>query len=155
ILADKARREQERRRIDRVNRQVEALHASLKTIADPLREQLLEERLRNLEESVRAPVLQAVAAPKEKHPPDHAALLKANAESVEISDDDLAQRFPEYSAVREQIKKAVAAREKERSVLLPQLSVLFDNDLNPPAHHILLRGQHNAPGKEVQPGVPA
>ncbi|HEY7423366.1 MAG TPA: DUF1553 domain-containing protein, partial [Gemmataceae bacterium] len=155
VVADKARREEQQRYVDRVNRQINALRASLQTIAGPLREQLLEESLRNLETSLRAAVLRAVATPKEKRTPDQIALLKKHVETVKIDEKDLAKRFPEYAAVREQIEKAVAARQKERPSPLPQLSVLVDTDPNPPAHHVLLRGQHNSPGKEVQPGVPA
>jgi hypothetical protein len=154
-VAKKTQREEQKRLVDRVNRQINALRASLQTIAAPLREQLLEERLRNLEAPLRTAVLIAVATPKEKLTPEQAALLKKHVESVKIDDKDLVKRFPEYAAVRDQIEKAVAAREKERPSPLPQLSVLVDTDLNPPAHHILLRGQHNAPGKEVEAGVPA
>jgi hypothetical protein len=36
-----------------------------------------------------------------------------------------------------------------------KLAVLVETDPHPPAHHVLRRGLHNAPGREVQPGVPA
>lgn len=57
--------------------------------------------------------------------------------------------------VRKHIQQAIAAREKERPRPLEKLAVVTETDANPPAHHILRRGQHNAPGREVQPGVPA
>ncbi len=36
-----------------------------------------------------------------------------------------------------------------------KLAVLIETDPHPPIHHVLRRGLHNAPGREVQPGVPA
>ncbi len=87
--------------------------------------------------------------------PEQQALLKKHVEPLKISDDDLARRFPEYSALREQVRKMVAAREKERPAPLEKLAVVTDFALPPPVHHLLLRGQHSKPGKEVQPGVPA
>src|SRR5262249_5522213 len=72
-----------------------------------------------------------------------------------ISDTDLRKRFPELAAVEDQAQKAKAAREKERPKPLDALSVFVETDPNPPVHHVLLRGQHDAPGREVQPGVPA
>jgi hypothetical protein len=36
-----------------------------------------------------------------------------------------------------------------------KLAVLVETDPHPPVHHVLRRGLHNSPGKEVQPGVPA
>ncbi len=38
---------------------------------------------------------------------------------------------------------------------LEKLAVLIETDPHPPVHHVLRRGLHNAPGREVQPGVPA
>jgi hypothetical protein len=150
----RAEREEHRRWTEQVDRQVKALRDGLLTMAGPLREQLLEERLRPLEPSARAALLQAVNTAKDKRTPEQTALLKQHKEA-EVSDDDLGKRFPEFAAVREQVGKAVAAREKERPPPLDRLAVLVETDPNPPAHHVLLRGQHGAPGPEVQPGVPA
>src|SRR5262249_54330223 len=68
-----------------------------------------------------------------------------------VTGDDLVKRFPEYAAVRQQVQLAIAAREKERPASLEKLSVLVETDPNPPAHHILVRGQHNKTGSEVEP----
>src|SRR5205823_2585987 len=70
-----------------------------------------------------------------------------------ISDEDLARRFPEYAALREQVQKAIAAREKDRPTPPEKLAVLVDAVPDAPAHHILVRGQHNKPGREVKPGA--
>jgi mono/diheme cytochrome c family protein len=150
----RAWREEHRRRTERVDRQVKALQDGLRTMAGPLREQLLEERLPSLPAATRAALLQAVDTPKEKRTPEQTALLKQYPQAP-AGDDDLARRFPEYAAVRAPVRQAVAARERERPPPLDRLAVLVETDPNPPAHHVLVRGQHNAPGPEVQAGVPA
>jgi hypothetical protein len=81
--------------------------------------------------------------------------LKAQPDLAKLNDDALAKRFPEFAALRERVQKSVAEREKDRPPPLPQLSVFVETDPNPPPHHVLKRGQHNAPGAEVGPGVPA
>src|SRR5262249_20645331 len=127
----------------------------LVAIAGPLRDQLIEERLPNLPASDLAALLAAVNAPKEKRSKEQEALLQKHAKAVKISEEELAARFPEYAPVRDQIRKAISEREKERPRPLETLSVFVETDPNPPVHHLLRRGVHNAPGPEVLPGVPA
>src|SRR5262249_35687777 len=90
----------------------------------------------------------------EKRDPAQKALAVKYKDTATISDTDLRKRFPELAAVEDQAQKAKAAREKERPKPLDALSVFVETDSNPPVHHVLLRGQHDKPGREVQPGVP-
>src|SRR5207247_1729671 len=92
---------------------------------------------------------------KDKRTPEQQALLQAHAEATKIRHEDLAKRFPDFSLIREPILKAIAARENQRPPQLEKISVFVETDPNPSPHHILVRGQHNAPGPEVTPGVPA
>jgi mono/diheme cytochrome c family protein len=154
-VATRHEREEHRQRSERVDRAVRALQEGLTIQAGPYREQVVEERLAGLDAAIRTAILAAVRAPNDKVTPEQQALLKKHVEPLKISDDDLARRFPEYAALREQVRKAVAVREKERPAPLEKLAVVAEVALPPPAHHLLLRGQHNKPGKEVQPGVPA
>jgi hypothetical protein len=154
-VATKAQREAHQRKTEQVDRQVKALQASLPPLAAPFQEQLIEERLVKLEPAERAQVLQAHSTPKEKRTKEQEALLKKHVEPLKISDDDVAKRFPEYATVRDQVVKAIAERKKEQPAPLESLSVFVEADPKPPVHHIMLRGQHNAPGKEVEAGVPA
>jgi hypothetical protein len=153
-LGTRAQREDHKRRAERIERQVQALQTGLRTMAEPLIDQVVEERLQGVEAGLRDSLLQALRTPEKKRSAEQGALLKQHAGTIKVSEDELAKRFPEYGAVRAQVEKAVAARRKE---LLPQdtLAVLVDTDPRPPAHHLLRRGVHNAPGPEVQPGVPA
>ncbi len=154
-VGPRAKRQEYQRRLETIDRQIKALQTSLETIAAPLREQLREERLQKLEATQRAEVRKALETPMEKRSAEQQALLKAQAPALEISDADLGKRFPEYVAVRKQIHKAIAARKKDHPEQLEQIAAYVETDPNPPVHHVLLRGQHNAPGPEVQPGVPA
>jgi hypothetical protein len=86
---------------------------------------------------------------------DAAKRLKTQPDLQKLTDDELAKRFPAFAAERERVRKAIAEREKDRPPPLEQLSVFVETDPSPPPHHILKRGQHNAPGAEVEPGVPA
>jgi mono/diheme cytochrome c family protein len=150
----RARREKVKRQTERIDRQVKALRDGLRTMAGPLREQLLDERLRQLPAADRAALAKAADTPKDKRTPPPAELVQKHPEA-QVGDDDLARRFPEYAAVREQVRRAIAARDKERPPPLERIAVLIETNPNPPVHHVLIRGQHNAPGPEVQPGVPA
>lgn len=137
-----------------IDRQVKATKDGLTGFADLLREQLLDERLHDLNGETRASVIEAAKAPKEKRTPAQRDLLKRHPAAI-ISDDDLATRFPEYAALRERVQKTVAEREKDRPKLPEKIACFVETDPKPPAHHLLKRGQHNQPGDEVQPGVPA
>jgi Protein of unknown function (DUF1553)/Protein of unknown function (DUF1549) len=143
------------RRTDLIDRQVKAARDGLAAFAEPLREQFLDERLKDLDTPTRTAVIDAVKTPKEKRTPAQQAVLKTHAKAAEVSDDDLAKRFPEYAALRDRVKQTVAEREKDRPKPADKLAAFVETDPNPAVHHILKRGQHNQSGEEVQPGVPA
>jgi hypothetical protein len=143
-----------KRRNDLIDRQVKTLDAGLAAFAEPLREQLLGEGLKDLEPAARDAVIAAVKTAKDKRTAAQKALLKTHAKAAEVSDDDLAKRFPEYASFRERTKQTITEREKDRR--RPETIAAFvETDPAPPAHHLLRRGQHGQPGAEVRPGVPA
>jgi hypothetical protein len=154
-LGTRQQREEHRLRTERIERKVQALKAGLAEITAAYREQLVEERLQVLEAPLRQAVLAAIRAPKDKLSPQQQTLLKKHAEPLKISEDDLARRFADFAAVRQQILHALAGLEKERPAPLETLAVTVNLPGPTPPHHVLLRGLHNRPGKEVQPGVPA
>jgi len=137
-----------------IDRQVKAALGGLTAFAEALREQLLGERLKGLDPAERIAVIEAAKVNKDKRSAAQKDLIKKHAKAVEISDDDLAKRFPEYAALRDRVKQTVAEREKERPRPLDQIAAFVETDPTPPAHHVLKRGQHGSPGKEVPPTVP-
>jgi hypothetical protein len=142
-----------KRRTELVDRQMKALKDGLAAFADPLREQLLGERLADVPD--RDAVIAAAKASKDKRTPEQQALVKKHAKAVEVKDDELAKRFPEYATLRERVTKTVSEREKDRPKPLDAISAFVETDPKPGVHHVLRRGQHNQPGDEVPPGVPA
>jgi hypothetical protein len=148
-------REEYQRRTAELDGQIKELQKRLEAATAPFREKLIEERLQALEPEQRTAVVRAFQTAEGKRTSEQRALLKMHAEAVKISDDDLAKRFVDFVSARAPISKAIAEREKERPTPLEKLAVSVETTCNPPAHHVLLRGQHNAPGPEVQPGVPA
>ncbi|MBN9117974.1 MAG: DUF1553 domain-containing protein [Planctomycetes bacterium] len=137
-----------------VDRQVKAARDGLAAFAEPLREQFLDERLKDLDAPTRAGVIAAAKVAKGERTPAQKALLKAHPKA-EISDDELARRFPEFAALRESVQKTAAEREKDRPKPAEKLAAFVETDPKPGVHHVLKRGQHNQPGDEVRPGVPA
>jgi hypothetical protein len=143
-----------RRRLnEQIDRQVKAANAGLAAFAEPLREQFLDERLKGLDAPTRSAVLVALKTMKQKRTGAQKALLQKHAKRVEITDEQLAKRFPEYGALRERVKQTVALREKDRPAPAETIAAFVETDPKPPMHHVLKRGQHGKPGAEVQPGV--
>jgi len=143
------------RRNQLVDRQVKAARDGLAAFADLLREQFLDERLKEIPAAKRAEIVVAVRAAKDKRTPAQQALLKEHAKAADVSDDALAQRFREYGALRDQVKQTVADREKDRPPPADALAAFVETDPNPAPHHLLKRGQHHLPADEAAPGVPA
>jgi hypothetical protein len=138
---------------DQIDRQIKAAQDGLAALAKPLREQLLNERLKGLDATQRAALLSALNTKKEKRAAAQIDLLKRHAKLVEIADDMLAARFPEYARHRNELKQVVALREKDRPKPPEKIAAFAETDPKPPVHHVLKRGQHGRPGEEVQPGV--
>jgi hypothetical protein len=153
LVGTRAQREDYQRRAERNERQVQAFQTGLRTTAAPLLEQVVEERLQSVAAGLRDALLQAFRTPQEKRSAEQRALLEQQATTVKVSEEELAKRFPEYAAVHAQVQKAIAERRKDLPPL-EKLAVLVETDPKPPVHHLLRRGLHNAPGPEVEPGVP-
>jgi hypothetical protein len=141
------------RRNELIDRQVKAAKDGLAAFAEPLREQFLDERLKDLDAPTRTSLIDAAKAAKEKRTPVQQELLKKYPKAA-ISDDELGQRFPEFASLRAGVQKTIAEREKDRPKPAEKLAVFVETDPKPAVHHILKRGLHNQPGDEVQPGVP-
>jgi hypothetical protein len=143
------------KRNELVNRQIKALQDGLAAALTPLREQLIDERLHHLEPTVREAVLAAIDLLSTKRSKEQRELVKKYVDSLHLGEEEVAKRFPEYAALRDQYHKAIAAREKDRTRPLDKLQAFVETDPNPPTHHVLIRGQYNSQGREVEPGVPA
>jgi hypothetical protein len=153
LVGIRAERAAQKRLNDQIDRQVKAAQAGLTAFAEPLREQLLDERLKDLDAMERDALVGARNTPKEKRTKAQVEILQKHAKRVEITDDMLAARFPEYGRFRDQVKQTIAQRQKERPRPVEKIAAFVETDPKPPAHHVLKRGQHGKLGDEVQPGA--
>jgi hypothetical protein len=154
-LGTRSERETYQKKTKRISDEIKAYSTALETVTARLREQLLDERLEVLDPAKRALLRQALAKPAEKQTAEEKALVKLRTEAAKIEESDLLKRSAAYATVRDAVHKAIAALENERPRPLEQRAVFGETDPRPLVHHVLLRGQHNAQGPEVQPGVPA
>src|SRR5262249_35346058 len=99
---------------EQIDRQVKAAQDGLAAFAQALREQFLDERLKGLDAPTRTALLEALNTKKEKRTPAQKALLSKHAKQVEVGDDALAKRFPEYAVYRDRVNQTVAQRQKDR-----------------------------------------
>lgn len=70
------------------------------------------------------------------------------------TDEELRKAFPDYARKADQTSAELKEAEA-RKIHLPTIRALYDQDANPPATHILQRGDPLKPGAEVAPAVPA
>jgi hypothetical protein len=138
---------------EQIDRQIKEVQDSLTAFAKPLREQLRDERLKSFDGETRSAIREALNTPMEKRTKAQRDLLKTHAKKIEITDDMLAARSPEYKQRREQVKQTIAQRQKDRPKPAEKIAAYMETDPKPPPHHLLKRGQHGKPGAEVQPGV--
>src|SRR5207253_1659926 len=75
-LGTRAERENYQQRAERIERQVQALQAELRTLAAPLMEQVFDERLQGIGTSLRDALLQAFRTPRDKRSAEQRTLLE-------------------------------------------------------------------------------
>jgi len=153
-VGTRAERETHHQAVAKVEQEIQARRASLDGFLGPLRKLLQKERIAGLPEPERNLLEKALAAPKDKASAEAKALLQKHEKLVEVSDDDLAQRFPEAARVRSEVSAAIEKLEKERPSDLERLSILWDVDRDPAPFRVLNRGLVTDPGETVEPGVP-
>ena len=154
-VGTRAEREEHRRRTEAVDREIKSLNEGLAGFAAPLRKQLQAERLAELDLSVREHISAALETAEDDRSDEQKKLLQEHKELLEVSDDALAERFPEFRETRERIAASVAEHEKKRPAPLERISIFTDRLADPPPHHVLVRGDYRTLGEEIQPGVPA
>jgi len=81
-------------------------------------------------------------------------LLKAHAKLVEISDEALEARFPDYAAARRPLRHALSRLEATKPEPLDRIAAFHEPSKAPPVHHLLIRGNHATEGPAIEPTVP-
>ena len=137
---------------DPIEAEIKRLEASLEARAKPLREQVLEERLAALPSSVKDDLKEIVATPEEKRSELQKYLAEKFQDSLKITPEDLGKRFQEFKLEFEKSQKAIA-EQKGKLQPKPLIRALFDMGGEPSVAYLLRRGDAQAPGEPVQPGV--
>ena len=154
-VGTRAVREENKRQLEKYDRENKALQESLEGLTAPFRKLGLRENLEKIPEPTRAALQKALDTKEKERTEEMKMLLKTNDAVVQVKDEDLVKRFPELAAGYNSLKDAIKKREAERPSPLPQIAVLTEPAAELPKHHLLVRGNYASEGAEVPPGVPA
>ena len=128
------------------------LEEQIAKLAQPYRQQLLEERLAALPEDVRKDLRAAAAVDKDKRTDVQKYLADKFQPTLEISETDLGQKYPEFETKYRPVKRDLdQARGKLKTK--PHVRVLMDTG-DPSVSYLLRRGDPVSFGDPVEAGVP-
>jgi hypothetical protein len=148
----------ERREIEAFNspleKEIRRLEDTLAAKAKPLREKLLEERLAKLPEGIRADLRQIAATPEDQRTVTQKYLAERFEETLEITDQALDAKFPEFRAEAGPLRKSIAETKKKLKPK-PQIRALYEMGGEPSPAYLLRRGDAQQIGEAVRPGVPS
>ncbi|MSU33512.1 MAG: DUF1553 domain-containing protein [Pedosphaera sp.] len=154
-VAARTIQESVRHRIQETDRALATVRESLGASIAPFRRQLIEERVADLPEAVRKPLIQAFGTPEKDRSESMRTLLKAHTNRVEFSDAALAERFPTVRTLQSALETEKTRLEREKPSPLEAISMLAEPARPAPMHHMLVRGNHAQEGAEAPPGFPA
>jgi len=154
-VAQAGRRQEHADLVKHLDDQIKERREKLAERTKELRKRLADERLASLEPAQRAELEHALTLRKNVRTDAEKVIVKAHEEATELAEDALAEKFPDYAEAREQTNQQIESLEGQRPAPLEELAVLFDVQVNPTPHHLLVRGDYRALGAEVSPGVPA
>ncbi len=145
----------QRRQIDQSNEKIDTAAAPIKrklrALYSPYEEQLLEERLQTLPETIREDVKDALQIPGRLRTPVEKYLVEKLEPLVGVSRDEINPYFTEMEYSRaKRLEEQLAEIEAERDSY-GYLQAVYDVG-PPPATHLLRRGNYLTPGPEVTPG---
>ena len=135
-------------------RKIAELERQLEQKARPLRKQILEEKMAALPESLRQDLEDASQAEPEERTPVQKYLLDKFAQTLQVTQADLLQRFKDFAEASKEIEEQIKD-EKKKLKDKPKIRALFDMGGRPTPTRILGRGEYTNPGDQVLPGVPA
>ncbi len=141
--------------IEASDRGLKAAKASLKGLIDPFRQLIVEDNLKQLDESLQKQLREALDTKESQRSDEMKRLLKDHATVVTVEEKQVLERFPDLASSHGSLTEVIRKREAERPTPLPHIAALTDVTPNPPSHHLLNRGAYTDPGVPVDPGVPA
>ncbi|MBX3413935.1 MAG: PSD1 domain-containing protein [Pirellulales bacterium] len=148
-----AEREAHAAAVAAADRRVEELKTTLAQAAEPLRAQLVNERLATLDSDLGQQLRAALDTAEGERSKEMKNLLKQHADAIEVTDEALVERFAQHKALAEKTAAEIAEAEAARPAPLEELSILTDVAPHAGPHHVLERGNYCALGDEASPGV--
>jgi hypothetical protein len=153
-LGTRNEREAHKRRMAEIEHELKTLREGLQGLTSPFRKQAIEENLASLDETQRKSIQRALDTNEKDRSDSMKTLLKANSARVDIPDEALRAKFPAFASASEPIRQAISKLEAARPPALERIAATFETTNPPPAHHLLVRGNHASEGKEILPAVP-
>ena len=150
--------ESERKEAAAFNAPIEAdikrLQAALDDKIKPFRDKLIQERLAALPEEVRTDLNAALAIAEEKRTPTQKYLADSFQDTLKVTDEDLAKKFPELKSQTADATEKIAATKKKLKEK-PQVRALYEMGGEPSPAYLLRRGEAQSIVEAVPPGVPS
>ena len=137
-----------------IQKEIKRLERSLELKAQPLREELFEQKLAKLPEGIREDVRKAIETPEEKQSDVQKYLVRKFEASLKVEKRELEEKFEDFREQAEKIKKAIQ-KAKKRLRPEPMIRALFDMGGEPRPVYVLRRGDYRNLGPRVAPGVPS
>ncbi len=153
-VGTRAERELNHKLTTEIERDLKTLNSSLEGLIAPFRRQLIEENLSKHPEPLRKDLLKAIDTKEKDRTELMKSLLKTNATLVVMNEETVLKRFPTAAIAAQPLKAEIQAKQAAKPVPLERISATFESTNSPPAHHLLVRGNHASQGKEVSPGLP-
>jgi hypothetical protein len=126
------------------------LAAALEVQAQPLRQELLKERLEAIPEEIRDDVQSANKTPAGKRSPIHKYLVSKFQDKLKVDKIALAGRFPELKSAADGAEEAMA-EVKQHARQKPQIRAAFEMGGEPSPVYLHVRGDPLSPGHLVEP----
>jgi hypothetical protein len=150
--------ESERKQVADFNRPIEGdikrLEAALDERAKPFRKKLLDERVAALPDVLRADVKTLAETPADKRTATQKYLADKFEETLKITIDDLAKKYPEFRADSTELRKSIADAKRTLRPK-PEIRALYEMGGEPSPAYLLRRGDAQQIGDRVTPGVPS
>ncbi|MBI2825034.1 MAG: DUF1553 domain-containing protein [Planctomycetia bacterium] len=153
-IATRAEREEHARLTKEIDEKIKGLKDALAELADPVRKDLVEEKLAKLDEPLQSQLREALGRKNKKQTDADRELIKAHEKELAVTDDDVAAKSAEYNQARAKTNEEVSGLERQRPRPLEQIALLWEVQSPAEPHHLLVRGDYRAPGPEVGPSVP-
>ncbi len=137
---------------------IESLQAEFRALVNPHFERELERRLADIPAALRASLREVAHTPHEKRTAAQKRLAKTYKDLLRVPNADgewhqIAEAFPELKDTAGPLNTRIKDLQK-KLVPLPKIRAVFDMGGQPSATYLLQRGDAQALGRQVWPGVP-